>query len=64
MPIGQVFFVPREEVTMRDCTEAEIEAIHASADVFSREKAALKLNTPYGMPYSPHYSRQSRTTKP
>ena len=26
MPIGQVFFVPREEVTMRDCTEEELAA--------------------------------------
>ncbi len=64
MPIGQVFFVPREEITMRDCTESEIEAINTSADAFAREKAALKLTTAYGMPYSPHYLRQSRSTKP
>ena len=30
LPIGQVFFIPREEVTMRDCTESEIEAIRKS----------------------------------
>src|SRR5262249_3475323 len=27
MPIGQVFFVPREEITLRDCTEQEVRAI-------------------------------------
>ena len=27
MPIGQVFFVPREEITMRDCTAEELEAM-------------------------------------
>src|SRR5712671_5706091 len=30
LPIGQVFFVPREEITMRDCTEAELLAIKES----------------------------------
>ncbi len=24
LPIGQVFFVPREEITMRACTDAEM----------------------------------------
>jgi len=63
MPIGQVFFVPREEITFRDCTTEELAAIKASADQFSREKAAFKVNTPYGMTYSPHYLRQSRAPK-
>ena len=63
MPIGQVFFVPREEITFRDSTELELQAINESAERFSREKAALKLTTAYGMPYSPHYLRQSRSTK-
>ena len=60
MPIGQVFFVPREEIAFRDCTAEEIEELKKSAGEFSREKAAFKVNTPYGMPYSPHYLRQSR----
>jgi hypothetical protein len=60
MPIGQVFFVPREEITMRECSEEEVEALKQSAETFSREKAAFKLATPYGMEYSPHYLRQSR----
>src|SRR5215471_3667326 len=62
MPIGQVFFVPREEIAMRDCTPEEIAALKASADLFAQEKAASKIMTPYGMPYSPHYLKQSRQT--
>jgi hypothetical protein len=64
MPIGQVFFVPREEITLRDCSEEELAAIGRSRSEFSREKAALKLTTPYGLQYSPHYLRQSRSPKP
>ena len=63
MPIGQVFFVPREEIRLRDCTEEEVQAITQSAEKFSREKAALKLTTAYGMLYSPLYLRQSRSPK-
>jgi hypothetical protein len=63
LPIGQVFFVPREEITLRDCTKEEVEAITRSAEQFSRDKAALKLTTSYGVPYSPHYLRQSRSPK-
>src|SRR5256714_15307317 len=39
MPIGQGFFVPREEVTMRDCTEEELAAIRKSQTEFYTEKA-------------------------
>jgi len=63
MPIGQVFFVPREEITLRNCTDEELAAIERSRTEFSREKAATKLTTPYGMQYSPHYLRQSRSPK-
>ena len=64
MPIGQVFFVPREDITLRDCTPEEIEALKQSAEQFSRDKAASRTTTPYGMPYSPHYLKQSRSGKP
>ena len=64
LPIGQVLFIPREEVAFRDCTEAEIAAIRQSATEFSRDKAAARITTPYGMPYSPHYLKQSRAPKP
>src|SRR5437867_1495026 len=63
MPIGQVFFVPREEVTLRDCTDEEVDALLQSAAQFAREKAGFKLTTPYGLQYSPHYLRQSRSPK-
>ena len=55
--------MPREDIAMRDCTPAELEELTQSAAEFSREKAAFKVNTPYGMPYSPHYLRQSRAAK-
>ncbi len=63
LPIGQVFFVPREEITTRECTPEEITAIHEAAERFSAEKAANKITTPYGMPYSPQYLKQSRTPR-
>jgi hypothetical protein len=64
MPIGQVFFAPREEITMRDCTEEELAAIARSRDEFFREKVAHTVTTPYGLTYSLHYLRQSRSQKP
>jgi len=64
LPIGQVFFAPREEVTFRDCSEEELEAIRRSKEEFFREKAAQRVKTPYGLLYSPHYLRQSRAQKP
>lgn len=61
MPIGQVFFVPREEVTLRNCSEEEIADIHRTRDEFLKEKAATKVTTRYGLQYSPHYARESRS---
>jgi len=63
LPIGQVFFVPREEIAMRDCTEEEIQAITESQKTFARHKAEVRLTSAYGLTYSPHYLRQSRATK-
>jgi hypothetical protein len=60
LPIGQVFFVPREQVTMRACTSAELKAIEAARQEFSQHKAAAVQKTSYGLSYSPHYIRQSR----
>jgi SEC-C motif len=60
MPIGQVLFVPREPITLRDCTETELAAIHRSREEFARAKASAEITTSYGLPYSPHYLRQSR----
>jgi hypothetical protein len=63
MPIGQVFFVPREEISLRDCSEEEVQALKESAEKFQRDKAAFKLTTAYGLQYSPHYLKQSRSPK-
>jgi hypothetical protein len=63
LPIGQAFFVPREEITTRECTESELAEITKAKEEFFREKSASKVKTPYGLYYSPHYIRQSRAQK-
>lgn len=63
LPIGQVFFVPREEVALKECTDAEVEEIRRVKDEFFREKAEHRVKTPYGLYYSPHYLRQSRSNR-
>jgi hypothetical protein len=63
IPIGQVFFVPREQITMRPCTSEELKAIEESRAEFSRHKAETTQKTSYGLTYSPHYLRQSRAQK-
>ena len=60
LPIGQVLFVPREEITFRDATEAEIAARAQTSADFFRDKAAAKVKTGYGLEHSPHYLRKSR----
>ena len=63
IPIGQVFFLPREEITMRACTSEELKAFEESRAEFNRHKAAAVQKTSYGLAYSPHYLRQSRAQK-
>jgi hypothetical protein len=63
LPIGQVFFVPREEVTMRDCTAEELKTIRQSQSEFAHHKSAAAQKTSYGLTYSPHYLRESRAQK-
>jgi hypothetical protein len=60
LPIGQVFFVPRQEITLREGTEEEIAARGKSTEEFFREKSASKVKTAYGLEHSPHYLRKSR----
>jgi len=60
LPVGQVFFASREEVILRDGTEDERAARLQSSEAFFHDKAAVKLRTPYGLDYSPHYLRESR----
>ncbi|NOT44434.1 MAG: hypothetical protein HOP14_07530, partial [Acidobacteria bacterium] len=64
VPIGQVFFIPREEITLRECTDEEMAALRQSMEAFAEEKAKVQLTTPYGLTYSPHYLRRSRSQKP
>jgi hypothetical protein len=63
LPIGQVVFVSREEMTLGTCSDDELEEIRRSKEVFFREKAARRVRTPYGLQYSPHYLQQSRAQK-
>ena len=60
IPIGQVMFVPREEVAFRSCTDDEFKAFEESKAEFGRHKAAATQTTSYGLAYSPHYLRRSR----
>ena len=63
LPIGQVFFVPREEITLRPCSGDELTALEQSRQEFSQHKAAARQKTSFGLSYSPHYIRQSRAQK-
>ena len=61
IPIGQVMFVPRDEISLRDCTEGEIADLRRSQDDFTRAKSETKISTTYGLTFSPHYLRVSRS---
>jgi hypothetical protein len=63
MPIGQVFFLPREEITLRDASEQEIAALQQTRAEFLKHKVATKVTTRYGLQYSPHYARESRARR-
>lgn len=63
MPVGQVFFVPREPITLRDCTADELRAIRESKTTFAHDKAAVTQTSAHGLQYSPHYARQSRARR-
>jgi len=53
--------VPREEVRLAECTPEELAAIQTSREEFFHHKASSKIMTPYGLEYSPHYLRESRS---
>ena len=65
-PIGQVFFVPREEITLRDGNKDERAEFIRQWDSFEGEKAANQVTAPYGLRYSPLYQqrRQGRNRSP
>lgn len=60
LPIGQAFFVPREEVELVECTSAEVEEIREARAEFAEAKAKHKTTTRFGLEFSPHYARESR----
>jgi hypothetical protein len=62
-PIGQVFFVPRDEVTLRDGTKEEAAEFFRQRDTFDQEKAGDRMTAPYGLRYSPLYQKR-RQAKP
>jgi hypothetical protein len=57
-PIGQVYFVPRDEVTLRPATAEEVATFNRERDAFDQEKAADQLTAPYGLRYSPAYQKR------
>ncbi len=60
LPMGQVFFVPRDETVLRDASDEETEALNQSRADFNEEKKGQKRTTRYGLEYSPYYSKESR----
>ena len=65
-PIGQVFFVPREEITLRDGTKEEGAEFSRRWDSFEKEKSGDQVTAPYGLRYSPLYQkrRQGKAARP
>ena len=63
IPIGQVLFVPREEVSLLDATSDDVKAFEDARHEFSKKKAAAVQTTSYGLSFSPQYLRQSREQK-
>ena len=63
IPIGQVLFIPREEVTLLEATPDDVRAFEESRHEFAKKKAAAVQTTSYGLSFSPQYLRQSREQK-
>ena len=56
-PIGQVFFVPREEITIREATRDELLDYSREKEAFDERKATDQVTAPYGLRYSPLYQK-------
>src|SRR5262249_16059357 len=63
IPIGQVLFVPREEVNLLDGNADDAQKFEASKQEFAKHKSDALQTTSYGLQYSPHYLRKSREEK-
>ena len=59
-PIGQVFFIPREETVLEDATPQDIANFHRSAAEFQASKAPHQTASPFGMSFSPYYKQQQK----
>jgi hypothetical protein len=57
-PIGQVFFVPRDEIALREGSKEERAEFCRQWDAFEKEKASNQLTAPYGLRYSPLYQKR------
>lgn len=62
-PIGQVFFIPREETPLREATTDDLVAFRTDQRRYWEGKAADQQPAPYGGAYSPHYRRISRAAR-
>jgi hypothetical protein len=58
-PIGQVFFVPREETALEDATAEDVAAFHRDAATFREKKEPHQTATAFGA-FSPYYKQQQR----
>ena len=59
-PVGQVFFVPREEPKLVNANDEQMAAFRSAQQAYWEEKAGDTLVAPYGIAYSPHYRKVSR----
>ena len=57
-PIGQVFFVPRDSISLRKGTVEDSEIFQARFDKYQKEKRADHVQTPTGFKYSPVYQKR------
>jgi hypothetical protein len=62
-PVGQVFFVPREEITLHEATDSDVALFRTAQREYWEEKAHDRLTAPYGLNYSPHYRKLSRAPR-
>lgn len=62
-PVGQAFFLPREEVRLREGGEVEIAGFRGAQRRYWEEKAGDQLTAPYGLRYSPHYRKASKAAR-
>ncbi|MGH2587008.1 MAG: hypothetical protein ACRDJE_19005 [Dehalococcoidia bacterium] len=62
-PIGQVFFVPREDVKLQNGAPQDVEAFRGAQQQYWQKKAGDRLVAPYGLAYSPHYRKVSRANR-